>query len=336
MKFRMHHYLLKALRRGRVLKKFIKDELRQQSRNVKLTARLTCFIRGFNSSKANLFDFKGSGHSSFYSDFERNKVRKFNKVHGLLLDRKDIFHSQMARLGLGPRVIGTVVNGGFYKYGSPEPKALDEFYLECQGTVLVRPVKRTGLRGTLRYIHGEDGFREIRELGKSIEHAVPIEYLMQGHWQVLEGVKRESLGVRDSIVPIEADPVLRVTTLKSRRTGDIRPVFCFISYSCLGRKEYIEVEVESGALTEKVSVDNEGKVSRGEIVGETISLDGYGEAIDQAVYAHYAFPNLNAVSWWMVRTNGGWSMINGTNKLDTHIVQAYLPCKDIFKNAGWE
>src|SRR5690554_4148835 len=246
MKVRTHHYLLKALRRGRVLKKFIKDELRQQNRNVKLTARLSCFVRGFNSNKAGLFDFKGSGYSSFYSDFERNKVRKFNKVHGLLLDRKDIFHSQMARLGLGPRVIGTLVNGGFYKYGSPVAKALDEFYLECQGTVLVRPVKKTGLTRTLRYIHEEDGFREIRELGKSIERSVPIEYLIQGHWQVLEGVQGMSMGICGSIVPVEADPVLRVTTLKSSLTGEIRPVFSFISYSHDDDKEYIEVEVRRG------------------------------------------------------------------------------------------
>src|SRR5690554_638878 len=329
MKVRTHHYLLKALRRGRVLKKFIKDEIRQQNRNVKLTARLSCFVRGFNSNKAGLFDFKGSGYSSFYSDFERNKVRKFNKVHGLLLDRKDIFHSQMARLGLGPRVIGTIVNGCFYKYGSPEPKALNELYLLCQGTVLVRPVKRTGLRRTLSYIHEEDGFREIRELGKSIERSVPIEYLMQGHWQVLEGVERKSLGVPGSVVPVEANPVLRVTTLKSNLTGDITPAFSFISYSCLGRKEYIEVKVESGALTEKVSVDNDGQVSRGEIVGEVVTLDGYGEAIEQAVYAHYAFPNLNAVSWWLLKTTEGWSIINASNKLDTHIAQVYRPYRKL-------
>ncbi|WP_445005274.1 hypothetical protein [Halomonas mongoliensis] len=336
MKIRAHHYLLKALRRGRVLKKFIKDELRQQNRNVKLTDRISCFVRGFNSNKAELFDFKGRGYSSFYSDFERNKVRKFNKVHGLLLDRKDIFHSQMARLGLGPKVVGTIVDGRFYKHGSSEAKDSDELYFECRGNALVRPVKRTGLRRTLRYIHEEDGFREIRELGKSSERSVPIENLMKGHWQVLEGVQGESLGVSDSIVPVEADPVLRVTTLKSSLTGEIKPIFSFIACSSSERKDYIEVELERGVLTEKISVDNEGKLSRLELVEEVISLAGYDEAVKQALYAHHSFPNLNAVSWWLVKSHGGWLMINGTNKLDTHVVQAYRPCKDVFKKAGWD
>jgi len=326
MKVRTHHYLLKALRRGRVLKKFIKDELRQQNRNVKLTARLACFVRGFNSNKAGLFDFKGSGYSSFYSDFERNKVRKFNKVHGLLLDRKDIFHSQMARLGLGPRVIGTIVDGIFYKHGSSEPKALDNLDFKCQASVLFNPLKGTGLKKTLWYIHAQGCSKEMCELGKSSECPVPIKNLMKGHWQVLEGVERESLGVPGSIVPVEADPALRITTLKSSRTGDINSVFSFISYSCHGRKEYIEVEVESGMLTEKISVDDECKVSRFDMIGEDIILDGYDEAVNQAVHAHSALPNLNAASWWLVKVNGGWSIINATNKLDTHIAQAYRPC----------
>jgi hypothetical protein len=334
MKIRFHHYIARAYRRARVYKRLVRDEVRYGRVELGWRKRMGYLFKGFNSDKSYLYDLEQYPLDSYWSDIEENKVRAFNLVHSLLLDRKDIFHVQMAKLGAGPPVVGTLVNGRFYPYPPGEERSFEALVDSLPEDTLVRPLLGTGFGKTLRWLHmGERGL----ELGRSRadREAIPArQALSSGWWQIMgpAGISKASYAER--LLPGRKN-LLRITTLRCPESGAVFPAFAI---QVIGEDSplYAQVDLESGVLGQGVRLlrgksrkechacqpDNGARING-------VVVDQWPQPLELAIRVHDALPTLAAVSWQMALSGQGWQIVNATNRLDAESVQFHGP---LFKN----
>jgi hypothetical protein len=338
MKIRMHHYLAKAYRRARVYRRLVRDEVRYGRAELGWFKRMGYLLKGFNSDKSYLYDLEQYPLDSYWSDIEENKVRAFNLVHSLLLDRKDIFHVQMAKLGAGPLVVGTLIDGRFYPYPPGKEQSFASLVDSLPDDTLVRPLRGTGFGKTVRWLQmGERGL----ELGRSRPDraAIPAHLALSiGWWQIMApvGISRASYAYR---LFQKRKNLLRITTLRCPESGAAFPAFAI---QVIGEDSplYARVDLETGVLGQGVRLlrvksrkechacqpDNGARI-------DGVTVDQWPQALALATRVHDALPTLAAVSWQLALSEQGWQIVNATNRLDAEWAQLHEPLSE---NTGFK
>jgi hypothetical protein len=315
MKKSMHHYLLKSLRRGRVYKSLLRDELRHGRKDYSWFRRISYLAKGFNSDKSYLYECGSKELARYLSDVEVNKVRKFNRIHGILLDKKDIFHNLMSRLGVGPELHGVFSEGHFYRRGDKVALGLNEAIGKIQDGSTVRPIDTCFTHGAFYRVSNDNGKKVlVNEVGElHIENA-----MKHGIWNVFD-----ALATRE-------DAFVRITSFRNE-SGEVNILYA-IQQIGLKSPVYCLVDIGSGILRDGVKIDRE-QYKKTRVVyypgtGDRVKgclVRNWQAAKEIVLYTHRALPNINAATWYLVPTESGWLILDASNKLDTVLHQT-LSC----------
>lgn len=339
MKFKLHSFLIKKYRRAKVYRKLYRDEIQYGRKDFSWLKRVGYLLKGFNSNKSYLYDLENHKLDDYYKDLDVNKVRASNLVHGMLLDRKDIFHNQMARLKVGPNILGTFVGGSFYPHQGGEALSCEEGITRLPEGVLVRPSGSDGYRRTLRKLVVQDGKKYIVKSGDDLASASEVapteigEIFKKGKWKILEPIRIDQSyldSVKEGVFGL-----LRITTRRNKNNGDVS-----IQYAIqqIGKTQliYCSIDLNTGKLGQGLRILADDYVKQAFTAHpetgnkiDSVAVSNWEKAKELVLYTHRSLPNINAATWHLVETDKGWKIINAANRLDTVVRQCLIgPFKD--------
>jgi len=328
---RLHNLILKVYLRGRTYRRLLKDERNAVAKPKSIRQRIGYLALGFNSDKANLYGPKAS-LKRYWSDIDANKVRAFNRTHGLLLDRKDIFHAQMARLGYGPKALGMVNRGLFYPAENEVALSVADMLRSLPKGAVIRSISGTGFGHRLIVLNEALFAAGLERQVDGEERVIPLqEALTNGQWLVLNPIHQKARGYAESLCPGSWNSI-SVTTL--RRPESQLPFVAFATQR-IGEDNnrcYALIDRDIGVLGPAAQLIETPPWKRfldffpesGRAIAG-VHVDEWETAKRTVLNVHKALPGLIAATWHLLQTDAGYRIIGAGNKLDVRAYQLHRP-----------
>lgn len=349
MALKLHSRVKKLYMRLRVYRSFLRNERAVGGLNPFSLGRYRYFLAGLNSDKRYLYTHDPDLRN-YWSDFDCQRTRAFNKAYGMVFDRKDILHRVLARMNVGPRVLGLVRDGFFYPEDGTEPRRLHDAPDCLPAQFLLRKVGPSFSRG-MYWVCRRNGQWLFNE--HPVEEGRLLEFLGEGWWMAFEHLEQAASGYAAGIFP-QTPNFLHLTVLRCHETG--APYCAFATQMigaarCPAQQKTVEhrpeperrydryafsapVGLEAGVLGDAVELEQQGArwdirfhsahpQSKANIAG--VQVDDWQAAKLLVEEVTTALPMINAVTWTLLHTDKGFIIVDGSNRLDVVNAQLHGP-----------
>jgi hypothetical protein len=322
------------------VRRFIASERQAAPGSVSALVRLRLLARGMTSDK--LESYADAGLDRYWSDFDAARTGVLNGVYAELLDRKDMLHHILARLGLGPAIIGVIRRGSVAVQPAPDGGACEqalETVLNQHPNLLLRPLAATDARppqllvrqGAYYWLDGLrlDASALPTMFGTEPWLAVtaPLETGSDGAPAAEHFVKLVMLRDLHTAEPFCAyalQPVAPIDPGRTARLPDLLKIAARIDPASgnIGRAATF-VRSDNGARRRFFDTH---PVSGEAIAGRTVWR--WPDAVALANRAMAGLPMIRAASFLLARTSDAYCIVDAANGLDIAAAQLHAPLLD--------